>query len=93
MRVGVLIVELYLPGCTSLKGKRSIVKSIKDRLKNKFNVSVAEVDFHDLHQRALIGAAMIGNDPKHLNRMLDKLVNFVEEARGAELVNHQIEIV
>jgi len=62
-------------------------------VKNKFNVSVAEVDYHDLHQRALIGVAMIGNDAKKLNSSLDKILSFVEQFRGAELAGHQIEIM
>jgi len=93
MHVGALIVDLYLPGSTSLKGKRSIIKSIKERVKNKFNVSVAEVDYHDLHQRALIGVAMIGNDAKKINSALDKVLSFIEQFRDAELAGHQIEIM
>ncbi|NOY53842.1 MAG: DUF503 domain-containing protein [Deltaproteobacteria bacterium] len=93
MHVGALIVDLYLPGCTSLKGKRSIVKSIKERVKNKFNVSVAEVDYHDLHQRALIGVAMIGNDAKKINSALDKVLSFLELFRDADLAGHQLEIM
>jgi uncharacterized protein YlxP (DUF503 family) len=76
-----------------LKGKRSVVKSIKDRVKNKFNVSVAEIDFHDVHQRASIGMAMIGTDGRRLNSALDRIVDYLERSYEANLVNHQIEIM
>jgi uncharacterized protein YlxP (DUF503 family) len=93
MRIGVCTVELYLPDNGSLKGKRRVVKSLKERLKNRFNVSVAEVGNHDLLQRAAIGVAMIGNDAKQLNSRLDKIVNFIEATGVAVLTDHHIEIL
>lgn len=93
MRVGVCVVELHIPGVTSLKGKRSVVKSLKERVKNRFNASVAEVDHHQLYQRASIGVAMVGNDAKKLNSALDKIVNYIESQHAAEIVRHEIEIL
>ncbi len=93
MRIGVCTVELYLPDNGSLKGKRRVVKSLKERLKNRFNVSVAEVGNHDLLQRAAIGVAMIGNDAKQLNSRLDKIVNYIESTGTAVLTDHHIEIL
>ncbi len=93
MQVGICVVELYIPGVSSLKGKRSVVKSVKERVKNRFNVSVAEVDFHDLHQRSAIGIAMVGNDSRKLNSSLDKIVNYIEGMHVAELIRHEIELI
>lgn len=93
MRIGICVVELYMPGITSLKGKRSVVKSVKEKLKNRFNVSVAEIDSLDLHQRTTIGIAMVGNDSRKLNSELDKIVDHVEEMHVADLIHHQIEII
>lgn len=93
MRIGVCIVELHIPGITSLKGKRSVVKSLKERLKARFNVSVAEVGANDVYQRAVIGIAMAGNDVRHLNSELDKLVNTVEGMHVADVIHHEIEIL
>ncbi len=93
MHIGVCTVELYLPDNGSLKGKRRVVKSLKERLKNRFNVSVAEVDNHDLLQRAAIGVAMIGSDAKQLNSSLDKIVNYIEATGTAVITDHHIEIL
>ncbi len=93
MHIGVCTVELYLPDNGSLKGKRRVVKSLKERLKNRFNVSVAEVDNHDLLQRAAVAVAMIGNDARQLNSALDKIVDYIESTGGAVITDHHIEIL
>lgn len=93
MRIGVCIVEMHIPGVCSLKGKRSVVKSIKERLKNRYNVSVAEVDSHDLYQRTSIGIAMVGNDSRKLNSALDKIVNYMDTMHAACVIGHQIDIL
>ncbi len=93
MRVGVCVVELHIAGNTSLKGKRRVVKSIKERIKNRYNVSVAEIDAHDLHQRASIGIAMVGNDSAKLNSELDKIVNHIDRMHVADILRHQIELL
>jgi uncharacterized protein YlxP (DUF503 family) len=75
--VGVRSWELHLPACQSLKDKRRIVKSLKDRLRQKFGVSAAEVDHQDLWQRARIAAAVVSGDARHAEEVLtacDRLV-------------------
>jgi hypothetical protein len=75
--VGVRSWELHLPACQSLKDKRRIVKSLKDRLHQKFGVSAAEVDHQDLWQRARIAAAVVSGDARHAEEVLtacDRLV-------------------
>ena len=71
--------DLALPGCGSLKAKRSVVRSLRDRLASRFNVSVAETAYQDVHDRAQITAALVASDGRVAESMLDKLDRFVEE--------------
>jgi uncharacterized protein YlxP (DUF503 family) len=93
MCVGVLHIELLLRGNTSLKGKRQILKSIKDRTRRKFNVSIAEVDHNDLWQRAALAICCVSNDRKHANSMLSEVLNFIERSFETEVLDHSIEII
>ena len=80
--IGVAVWDLQLPGCSSLKDKRSVLKSVKDRLHNQFNVSVAETARQDEHQRAELAACVVSGDRAHANSVLDTLDRFMEgEAR------------
>ncbi|MCP4582979.1 MAG: DUF503 domain-containing protein [candidate division Zixibacteria bacterium] len=78
MIIGVVRFGLHLPGAGSLKDKRRILLSLKDRIKNKFNVSVAELEDNELWQKSVIGVAVISNDKKHANAVLTKTTNLVE---------------
>jgi hypothetical protein len=93
MFVGVLQIDLLLRGNTSLKQKRQTLKSIKDRTRNKFNVSVAEVDNNDLWQRATLGISCVSNDKVYTNRVLSEVVHFIETNFPAELLDYSIEIL
>jgi uncharacterized protein YlxP (DUF503 family) len=93
MCVGVLEIEFLLRGNTSLKGKRQILRSIKDRTRRKFNISIAEVDHNDLLQRASIGICCASNDRVHANRMLSEVVNFIEGNFQIEILDYSIEII
>lgn len=75
--------ELSLPGCSSLKAKRSVVRSLKDRLRAKFNVSVAETGLQDVLDRASVSIALVASEGRLAESMLDKLDRFVEEHGGA----------
>ncbi len=77
MIVGVMTVQLYLHGVTSLKDKRKIVKSLIERLKNRFNISVSEVDHNDIKTSALIAIAVVSNDTQFVNKQLDKILDFL----------------
>ena len=83
MVVASLSWDLALPGCSSLKAKRSVVRSLRDRLRHKFNVSVAETAFQDVHARAQITVAIVASDGRLAESTLDKLDHFVEEYGGA----------
>jgi uncharacterized protein YlxP (DUF503 family) len=71
--VGVIILELRLEESHSLKDKRQFVKSLKDRLRSKFNVSVAEIDFQDLWQRGLVAAVTVSTDQNHVEQVLQSV--------------------
>lgn len=77
MVVGVLELVLYLPDNHSLKGKRGVVRSIKARVRNKFNVTIAECDDLDNWQRITLGVAQIGNERTHVDRCLREVAEFV----------------
>lgn len=79
----VLVWELSLPGCRSLKQKRTTVRSLKDRLRNRFNVSVAETAYQDVHDRIEITVAFVSSDGRMAESMADKIDRFVVERAGA----------
>lgn len=93
MVVGIGTVVLRIHGNTSLKGKRRVLKGIIARVRNTFNCSVAEVGANDSYQRAEIGFALVGNDRRHINSKLDKVVNFIETMQTAEVIDSRMEII
>lgn len=93
MIVGVMQVELLIHDAFTLKDKRRVVKSIKDRISNGFNVSIAEVDALDAHRRAILGISLVGNDSRFVRTSLDKVLNQLRGFRGASLVSHQVELI
>ena len=94
MHVGVCHIRFRLPENLSLKGKRQVLKSIISRVGNKFNVSIAEVDDHDLWQLATIGISCVSNDKRHANEVLSKVVSFITDSRfEIEILDYQIEIL
>jgi uncharacterized protein YlxP (DUF503 family) len=94
VNVGVCKVKLRLPDNLSLKGKRQVVKSVTARLKNKFNVSIAEVEDNDLWQLATLGICFVSNDQRFTNEVLSKAVEFVVNSQGDfEFLDYEIEIL
>ena len=86
--------ELRLAENHSLKGKRQVVRSLSDRLRNQFNLAVAEVEANDVWQTAVLGLACVSNDSRHAHEMLEKAVDFAEALRlDAELVDYAIELL
>lgn len=90
MVIGVSRLELLLPECGSLKEKRQVVKSILDRVKNKFGVSGAEIDHHDLWQRASLGIACIAQTNYQAKKLLFKVERFVEQLNKASILDNHI---
>ena len=93
MIVGVLRIELYIPESGSLKSKRFAIKSIKDRLKSRFNVSVAEVDNSDKWQRTSLGIAVVSNESKHIESILGNVMNLVYGDKRVEVIDSTISYV
>ena len=92
MFIGVCTIEMHIPDSGSLKTKRQSLRSIKDRIRNKFNVSVAEVEDNDLWQKVSLAVAAVSNDKSHLNQTLDHVVNMVRAAPELSLLDYHIEI-
>lgn len=93
MVVGVMTVELLLRESDSLKGKRKILKSLLERLKHRFNISVAEVDRQDNWKYSTVGIAAISGDMAHLQHMLESVERFVENHNGVEVLDLKKEFV
>ncbi|MEA3279554.1 MAG: DUF503 domain-containing protein [Thermodesulfobacteriota bacterium] len=93
MVIGSGLITFRLHGCRSLKEKRKIVKSIISFLRNNYNASVAEVGLNDVHQRAMVGLALVGNDKMVVNSKLDKIFNKVDSLGIAEIIDTDMEIM
>jgi hypothetical protein len=89
--IGVLTLELRLENSHSLKDKRHVVESLKTRLRNKFNVSVAEIDFQDLWQRAAVAAVTVSSDHVHAEKVLRSVEDEAASLLGAELAGATVE--
>lgn len=93
MVVGTLKIVLLIHDNRSLKGKRKIVRSMVDRVKNRFNVAVAEVGANDLWQRIELGVCTIGNDRRHVDASLTRVLSFLESLYLAEIVETDMEVL
>ena len=92
MNVGVCKVTLRLPENQSLKGKRRVIGSLCSRIRNKFNVSIAEVDDNDVWQRATLGITCVSNSSAHADEVLQNVVSYIENTREeVELVGQEQE--
>jgi uncharacterized protein YlxP (DUF503 family) len=92
MIVGSLRVRLLVRESRSLKDKRQVVRSIKDRLRNGFNVSVAEVEAQDHRQLVVLGVAMVSNEAGHVRSALEQIVAALRAHPVAEFLDHEIEV-
>jgi uncharacterized protein YlxP (DUF503 family) len=90
--IGVLQIEISITDAMSLKDKRRVVKSIKDRIAHGHNVSIAEVGALDEHRRSIIGMAMVGNEKQYIEGALSKLVDFIRMVPQVSLLDYQIEM-
>ncbi len=93
MVVGILRLAFHIPESGSLKSKRRVLKSLKDRLRSAFNVSVAEVDSHDLWQRADVAVALVATDRLFADQQLQTILGKIETWHLAELIDVQTEII
>ena len=93
MVIAYAVFDLHLPGCRGLKEKRIIVKSLKTRIRNDFEVSASEVDSQDLLQRARIGVAAVGPEQAPLDALLQHVLRFVEENLDGEILDYRNEFI
>ena len=85
--------DLRIPGCTSLKEKRHVLKALTASLRQKFNVAVAEVEHQDLWQRAAIAVSSVGGEGYHLKRVMHEVEKLVERWDGTEVLNAELQLV
>ena len=93
MIVGVCTGELFIPEGPSLKGTRQVLQSLKNRLREKFNLSVAEVGDQDLWQKSILGFACVANESAHVNQVLEQALNVIRGVPTIELVRSRIELL
>jgi len=92
MFVGVCQIEILLPESASLKDKRFVLSSVKTKIQNKFNVSVAEVAHQELWQRALLGLALVTNEHKMVDQVFNKIMELLYHEDRLEVLKHQVDI-
>ena len=91
--VGLCTIELFIAGSQSLKDKRRVLLSLKDQLRQKFNLSVAEIGDQDLWQKAVLALACVANDGRHVNKVLDQALNLVGSHTEVEIVQSRVELL
>jgi len=93
MVIGVCQLELFLHDNASLKGKRQVLKSIIQKTRHRFNVSISEVEAQDLWQKAILGICAVGSDQPFVNSTLDKVVQFIEQTQLADVADSDLEFI
>ena len=93
MPVGLLTLEIYIPDSHSLKDKRQVLRSLKERLRARFNVAVAELDGQDTWQRAQVGVVTLSNSAAHVEQSLQAVFSEAENLLGRDLVDHNLEVL
>ena len=91
MIVGISTIEIFIPEPNSLKHKRQIIKSIKTKLQNRYNISIAEVDYQNLWQRATLGVAIVSNASVVVDSTLNKVLEFIDNDQRIEVINYKME--
>ena len=86
-------IDLHIPQSASLKDKRHVLRALKDRLHNKFNISVAEVDHNDLWQRSTLGVAVVSNEQKFAQKVISQVVEHIRRENGVVVLDYFLEIV
>jgi uncharacterized protein YlxP (DUF503 family) len=92
-RVAIGTVELHLPDVGSLKGKRHVLKGLKEKLRHRFEISVAEVDHQDLWQRATLALAYVSGDSRHANEVMSKALDFIEDNLDGYVTDIHVEVL
>jgi uncharacterized protein YlxP (DUF503 family) len=93
MFVGIVRIELHLPAASTLKEKRSVVRSLKERIRSRVHAAVAEVDHQDLWQRAALGVAVVSGERRQVDEMLQSVRKIVDSAYAAQVLDWQEQLV
>jgi uncharacterized protein YlxP (DUF503 family) len=93
MPIGLLTLEIHIPDAHSLKDKRQVLRSLKDRLRNRFNVAVAELEYQDTWQDSVVGVVAISGNAAHVEKSLRVVLAASERMLGRDLVDHEIEVI
>ena len=93
MPIGLLTLEIHIPDARSLKDKRQVLRSLKDRLRAKFNVAVAELEYHDTWQRSVVGIVTISNEEHHVEESLQQVLAEADNILGPLLTSHTVEVI
>jgi len=93
MFVGIVRIELHIPGAASLKDKRVVVRALKERIRHRVHAAVAEVDYQDLWQRAALGVAVVSGESSHVAEMLQAVRNLVESTVTAQVLDWQEQVI
>ena len=93
MAVGLLTLELHLTEAQSLKDKRQVLRGLKDRLRQNFNVAVAELDFEDTWQRSVVGVVTLSNEEHHVQESLQKVLAEADRILGPLLISHAVDLL
>ncbi|MGB7025273.1 MAG: DUF503 domain-containing protein [Candidatus Acidiferrales bacterium] len=91
MPIGLVTLEIHIPDARSLKDKRQVLRSLKDRLRGHFNVAVAELDHQDLWQRSVVGVVGISADDQYLSQSMAAVLEASEQVLGRDLISHEID--
>ena len=93
MIIGVLQVELFIPHSLSLKAKRCVLRSIKERVSSKFNVAISETDFMNKWQRSILSIVTVSNEQKYCDQVLTKVERLIEEYHEAQIIDRMLEFI
>ncbi len=93
MNIGAMRIEMHIAESASLKDKRRVLSRLKDRIKNRFNVSIAEIEEMDKWQTAVLGIAAVSNDKRHLSKCLDGIISFIEDEKKVMVVDYSVEML
>ena len=89
--IGFYQLEIYIPGACSLKEKRFVIKSLRDRIRRKFNVSIAEIEWNEKWQRALLGIVMVSNENRFIESSFTKILNLIDSDGRVEVIDRHLE--
>lgn len=91
MTIGLLVIDVLMDGAFSLKDKRSILKRIKKKLRDNFNIAISEIDYQDIWNESKLAIVTVSSDSKHVDMLLQKVLTFVEDDANVELLKYSME--